>query len=271
MDTRAARHNRAGTAAADKPSVRLGGLDAVRIAAAMMVFLTHVPGRLGLLSGPPIEALVWAGNGVALFFALSGYLLWRPFVTGRPDLRTYLASRAGRILPAYWLACLVLTMLRGGDFLHFAVMDPDQTPKPLGVLWTLQAEVMFYAALPLLGLLRRPLLVPIVLGIGSLALELNLGAARGSGLESLLPIRFWAFTPGMILAAWQPRTDWRWLAGGLVAMTVGAATLELWGGQWADVPSTLGAALLVGWGFRAEPRGRRLWAAGAAISYGIYL
>lgn len=263
---------RGGGSVAEAYQRRLSGLDAVRFAAAMLVFMAHVPSRVGTV--PELgTAFVWGGNGVSLFFALSGYLLWRPFVTGRPSLRSYLLSRAGRILPAYWLAVLVLVPLRGGDIAHFLLMQPDVTPDPLGILWTLQAEVMFYAALPALALIRRPLLVPVVLGAGSLLLEFALVGTSGHGseLEALLPVRFWSFAPGMILAAWRPKTDGRWLVAGFAMMFVGAITFDFWQGQWTDVPSTIGAGLVVGWGMNAQPRGQKVWAAGAAISYGIYL
>lgn len=249
---------------------RLTGLDAVRFAAALMVVATHFTIR-DIASDAPAWSL-WAGNGVSLFFALSGYLLWRPFVDGRPNLMRYAVARAARILPAYWLAVVVLVALRGGDLVGYVVMSPNQS-TPLGVLWTLQAEVQFYLVLPLFAMFRRPLLAPLVFGAASLGLELLLAGtgAHGGALESAIPVRLWAFVPGMLLAAWRPRTDWRWLAGGVALMALGAATLPFWGGQWTDIPSAIGAGLLVGWGIGASPRPRWLWTSGAAVSYGLYL
>jgi peptidoglycan/LPS O-acetylase OafA/YrhL len=158
----------------------------------------------------------------------------------------------------------------------FLLMLPDQA-KPLSVLWTLQAEVMFYLALPYLARIGRPLAVPIVGGLISLGIELAISgtAAHATGIESLLPVRFWAFAPGMILAAWQPKTDWRWLVAGAAFLSLGAMILPftpgLNGGQFANVPAAIGAGLVVGWGIHARPRGALLWSAGAAISYGLYL
>jgi peptidoglycan/LPS O-acetylase OafA/YrhL len=253
---------------------RVVGLDAVRFAAALMVVVAHVGPSNGLsISLPPFLG-DWGGNGVSLFFVLSGYLLWRPFVKGRPQLRSYALARAGRILPAFWLACLVLVPLRGGDLARFLVMLPDRG-TPLGVLWTLQAEVLFYLALPYLGRIRRPLAVPIVGGLISLGLDIAMAGTAGHAtvLEAFLPFRFWAFAPGMILAAWQPRTDWRWLAAGAALLVVGALTLPFTpgGGQYIDIPTVIGAGFVVGWGIHARPLGARGWAAGAAISYGLYL
>lgn len=238
-----------------------------------MVLVTHVPWRLGIDDRPLGD---WGGNGVSLFFVLSGYLLWRPFVSGRPNLRSYLLSRAGRILPAYWLAVVVLVALRGGDLLRYAVMLDGSTngsSVPLGVLWTLQAEVQFYLVLPLLGLAGRPLLVPVMLGAASLALELAVAGsgAGGTPIEVTLPVRFWAFAPGMIVAALQPRADRRWLLAGAVTMLAAALALPLFPSQHSNVIAAVGAGLLVGWGINASPRPRWLWASGAAISYGLYL
>jgi peptidoglycan/LPS O-acetylase OafA/YrhL len=209
-----------------------------------------------------------------VFFALSCYLLWRPFVTGRPDLKAYSLASLGRILPAFWLACLVLVPLQGGNLLSFLVMFPDRG-TPLGVLWTLQAEVMFYLALPYLARIGRPLAVAIVGGLVSLGIELAMAGTplHATLLESFLPVRFWAFAPGMILAVWQPKTDWRWLVAGVGFLALGAMTLPFTpgGGQYVDIPAVIGAGLVVGWGIHARPRGAMWWSAGAAISYGLYL
>ncbi|HLX34643.1 MAG TPA: acyltransferase [Candidatus Limnocylindrales bacterium] len=253
---------------------RAVGLDLVRFAAAMMVVLAHVGVSNGLSFALPDAFAGLGGIGVSLFFALSGYLLWRPLVTGKPGLGAYAANRLARILPAFWLACLVLVPLRGGNLLSYLVMLPDRG-SPLGVIWTLQAEVMFYVALPYLARIGRPLAVPIVGGLLSLALELAIAGtpAHATVVESLLPVRFWAFAPGMVLAAWRPKTDWRWLIAGAAFLVVGVAYLPFTpgGGQYADVPAVIGAGFIVGWGIQARPRGALLWSAGAAISYGLYL
>lgn len=254
---------------AEKPAApkdgRLAGLDAVRFAAAMMVVATHY--------GIPMPFGPWGGNGVSLFFALSGYLLWRPFVTGRPDTRRYLVARGARILPAYWLACVVLVVIFGSApaWAWFAMVPG--VDAPLGVVWTLQAEVAFYLALPLLGLLRRPLAVPIVLGAASLALELLLASTplHAAAAESMLPVRFWAFSGGMIVAASGVRPG-RWtIALGLALMCVGAAVNEQVGGQWTNIPTMLGATFIVAGGVAAAPPLAALWSAGAAVSFGLYL
>jgi peptidoglycan/LPS O-acetylase OafA/YrhL len=253
------------------PLERTVGLDAVRTAAALMVVITHFSDRSGLsLPGN------WGGNGVSVFFVLSGFLLWRPFVLGSPRISDYAISRSARILPAFWLACLILVPLRGGNLFNFLLFVPDR-PIPLPVIWTLQAEVLFYLALPFLGRLRRPLAVPVVLGAISLVLDLAIAWSpyHGSAAEAWLPFRFWAFAPGMALAALAPRTDHRWLIAGLTLLLVASLTLSNnpgWGGgQWTSITAVLGAFLLVGWGTHASPIGARWWATGAGVSYALYL
>ena len=58
--------------------------------------------------------------GLVLFFVLSGFLLWRPFVAAargrrpRPGTREYLVRRGARVLPAYYLALAGSVLLLWG-------------------------------------------------------------------------------------------------------------------------------------------------------------
>src|SRR5438093_11512136 len=88
-------------------TTRSAGLDAVRAIACAMVVLCHVSVYAG--NGE----LAGLKNGVMLFFALSGYLLYRPFVTGRVDLGRYGIARTARIIPAYIVALVGLTLITG--------------------------------------------------------------------------------------------------------------------------------------------------------------
>jgi len=102
-------------------------MDGMRAIAALSVLTTHA----AIVSGA-INQAHW-GNivnrleiGVALFFLLSGFLLYRPFVASRydgrprPRLRKYARRRALRIVPAYWFALTMLTILLSlpGVFTH---------------------------------------------------------------------------------------------------------------------------------------------------------
>ena len=131
------------------------------------------------------------------------------------------------------------------------------------------------AALRSLAVLRRPVAVPLALGIASLLLELSLANTphHGSMAESMIPVRFWAFVPGMLLAARPPRTTRLWLAAGLVLLAIAAwwTPYTPGGGQHTNVISAAGAFAIVGWGISAAPLAPRFWSALAAISYGLYL
>ena len=59
------------------------------------------------------------GYGVYVFFALSGYLLYRPlaaaaFGGGKVDLRRYAINRVLRILPLYYVVVVVLLVVQEG-------------------------------------------------------------------------------------------------------------------------------------------------------------
>jgi peptidoglycan/LPS O-acetylase OafA/YrhL len=117
-------------------------------------------------AGPPI-------TGVVVFFLISGFVLYRPFVEARldgnrmPSLLPYAVRRVARIVPAYWVALAVVTVWLG---LH-EVQTPAGAVRYFGFLqlygsfntanggispaWTLCVEITFYAALPLLALAVR--------------------------------------------------------------------------------------------------------------------
>lgn len=171
-------------------------LDGLRIIAATAVVLCHVGFITGTSSndtGWRASALAHLDAGVAVFFVLSGFLLFRPFplaaTLGRtaPGAGGYLWRRALRILPAYWLtvAAAMLILPENADIdisttlRHLALVQlyADEAPVVgLDHMWSLCTEVAFYAVLPLLagGLLwlsrtrpSRPL--PALLALGGLA------------------------------------------------------------------------------------------------------
>ena len=106
----------AGTA---PPREHFPALDGFRALAAIGVLLAHV----ALLSGLNVRKpglghyLARADVGVSIFFLLSGFLLYRPFVAarlaGRPSmgLGAYARRRALRILPAYWVALTIVAFV----------------------------------------------------------------------------------------------------------------------------------------------------------------
>jgi peptidoglycan/LPS O-acetylase OafA/YrhL len=151
------------------PSSTGGGrdrvLDGYRATAALAVLTTHVAFQTGVVTSGTLGAL--AGRldlGVALFFVLSGFVLYRSYARAEltaspaPSLRRYLRHRALRILPAYWVVVLVVLssvdraghgtgdVLRQGFLLQ--TFSRDQLLADLSQTWSLATEVCFYLFLP---------------------------------------------------------------------------------------------------------------------------
>src|SRR6476620_8001817 len=99
------------------PARRNAALDGLRGIAALSVFVFHawlytrVQVRAAGAHGVAAQAVVELRLGLVLFFVLSGFLLFRPWVAAAlgdrpraPRLATYAAHRVGRIVPAYYVA-----------------------------------------------------------------------------------------------------------------------------------------------------------------------
>ena len=208
---------------------RLPALDALRAVGAAAVVGTHV----GFATGVTGTA-AWGGLlarmdvGVAIFFVLSGFLLFRPYAYAsatsgpHPGVRRYLWRRALRILPAYWLTVLVcLAVLPGNanapqaDWLRFATLTQIYTPghlyEALGHTWSLATEVLFYLLLPLvavaaLGRTWRPARTVARLCVGGVLITGGWLAAMGAGALDMGLHTMWLpafaiwFAAGMALA-----------------------------------------------------------------------
>lgn len=169
---------------------RLAGIEGLRAAAALSVMVGHFNLHLvpaDLLSSAFHRVLNAAGQGLTLFFVLSGFLLFGPFLTAAArhapfNISQYFTNRILRIYPAYVVIFLIVTFGLGLAYTHPAPMsdagvagtadilgrisDPGvivtnlllvHTLTPwtiktgLGVSWSLTTEVCFYLVLPLLA------------------------------------------------------------------------------------------------------------------------
>lgn len=155
-------------------------LDSLRGIAALSVFFFHLPFVLGL-SDPLRSYVLQLNAGVAVFFLLSGFLLYRPFARARfrgeprPALVPYAERRALRLIPAYWVALVFVVLLVGrsgeaqnatavfsprGLVAYFGFLQVYGSSTLLGGIsaaWTLCVEAAFYALLPLWALAMRRL------------------------------------------------------------------------------------------------------------------
>ena len=144
--------------------------------AALGVLATHAAAPAGLYTGDSFLGQFAArlDVGVAVFFVISGFLLYRPFarahIEGTPVMRTraYAWRRLLRIGPAYWVAVTAAALL----FSVPGILTADGIPTyyllaqsytmdtiggGLAQAWTLTIEVAFYAFLPLFALVVRRL------------------------------------------------------------------------------------------------------------------
>jgi peptidoglycan/LPS O-acetylase OafA/YrhL len=138
----------------------------LRAIAVLCVLLTHTSFLSGSNEG------TWFGPfaarldvGVTIFFLISGFLIYRPFVNVRLNgapatpLVVFFKRRFLRIFPAYWAALTLLAIAPGLPDVHserwwvyyglFQAYDPSWFDKGIGTAWSLSTEVAFYLLLPL--------------------------------------------------------------------------------------------------------------------------
>jgi peptidoglycan/LPS O-acetylase OafA/YrhL len=145
-------------------------MDSLRAIAALAIVAYHVAPFAGAFrSEVATDLAAQLSSGVALFFLISGFLLYRPFVLahtggGRlPDVRAYAWRRFLRIVPAYWAAVTVGGLMFAPEvferpllFYGFAqIYSPGSVFEGIPLAWTLCIEVSFYVFLPLFALLPR--------------------------------------------------------------------------------------------------------------------
>jgi peptidoglycan/LPS O-acetylase OafA/YrhL len=149
---------------------RFRHLDGLRALAALSVVVFHsaatTPGWPQATRVSFAYRVIQRGSGgVTLFFLLSGFLLYRPFVQARirrepgPSIGRFWWRRVLRVVPAYWVALTLLAIwpgLRGvhsGDWWRYYLLlqtwSVSTVTGGLSQAWTLCVEAQFYLLLPL--------------------------------------------------------------------------------------------------------------------------
>ena len=261
-----------------------------------MVVVYHAARHLDKAFGMPglLRSVRFGHAGVDFFFVISGFIIL--FVhsrdIGAPNrLAHYAGRRFTRVMPTYWVALsLTIAMATAGsrsapalgDVIRSVLLLPSDTEPLLGVAWTLQYEIVFYALFAVLIAHRSA-------GRGVMALWLAWIAMGVAGVVftnipgSLYGIYNLEFFFGMaaahLLARHRvPRP--RWVLGAGLMLFGACCALESAGpldGQsgWARLAYGIPAALIILGLVESERQGllavpRALKALGSA-SYSIYL
>ncbi|WP_179275708.1 acyltransferase family protein [Rhodococcus sp. 06-418-5] len=242
-------------------------LEGMRALAAIGIVVTHVAFQTGAANSP-LMGRIWGRFDltVAIFFALSGFLLWRPHAAqarglapAQPALR-YFWSRAVRILPAYWVVVvLVLLFLpnAGGDYrVWLANLSLTQVFVPLTLtegmtqMWSLSVEVAFYLLLPVFAWL--------MVRLRGASAKYRISVLLGASAVTLS----WAFVPITTADAihhdnWLPGY-FPWFAAGMVLAEVSVGP-QTWVHRWARrrwvMPSIAVAAFVLSATPLAGPQG----------------
>lgn len=221
-------------------------LDPIRGIAVLLIVLFHV----SFYSG--VWLTTWWGRDIAsqlqiavpIFFSLSAFLLYRPFIAERvggrrPGVAGYAWRRALRILPAYWVVIALSAFYYGTAattfgsdwWVYFGLLGnyaPLYDPGALcgeavctSIYWSLGTELLFYAVLPLyvFGMDRLtgkagsrwlPVNLTVLLGVGLASVAIGVGI-RGrpdaSWLIYTLATNAIYFAVGMALAGFSVETS----------------------------------------------------------------
>lgn len=164
-----------------RPKTNIAALDGVRAIACLTVLDYHINlmTRDTHIWNPTnsshlfLSAIALAGaSGVTLFFVLSGFLLFMPYVKAMlfdndwPATRQFYLRRVLRIIPGYYVALFVMILVIHPEYLQpdhlrdlglFLTLFMDSIPETFqklnGPFWTLAVEWQFYLLLPLLSIL----------------------------------------------------------------------------------------------------------------------
>jgi peptidoglycan/LPS O-acetylase OafA/YrhL len=255
---------------------RNAGLDAIRVAACALVVAYHLHVFTGLDLGPVSQG--GGPAGVAMFFALSGYLITKSAAGSLPG---YTVLRVARLWPAYLLALVGLTLITGSSQvpdhpIEYALVlqnyDPSTFHQFIVPAWTLAIEIVFYLVAPVL--VRLPLSATILLGAASLAGWLVLVVVGVSSLFWIasMPFMFWLFVPGIVVGRGVRLPKAPILGVALIVLGLVGGTLPDWdpiGLTLVYGAPALGAGMLIAADLTVPMPS--VWAAGAAISYAVYL
>jgi peptidoglycan/LPS O-acetylase OafA/YrhL len=277
---------------------RFAAGDPLRAVAALSVVLFHVayfnlyfrgearrdvfPPLYGEL---PSKVLADMQLGLYVFFALSGYLIGRPFIRAfvlgsrAPAVRPYLRNRVMRVVPPLWLVFTVILVLQwpphssptqvAAVYGFLQTYHDSRIAFRIGQAWTLSVEMAYYLLVPLIALaltwLTRERVGPrarlgiVIAGLVAVAAASLEYAERAHGVWGArsVPAVLYAFVPGLLLAAVEmeaaPRIRNRRVGIGVavllamagVACIVGYTNTPFWRVKLHDLLAAAGPGCLV--------------------------
>ncbi|MFF7334885.1 acyltransferase family protein [Streptomyces sp. NPDC008150] len=201
---------------------RLYAIDAIRLAAALMVAVHHYAGTArmnrpgNVVWGRPVSEIMptvfrfasYGWIGVEIFFVISGFVICMSCWDRTP--RQFFVSRVMRLYPAYWCGVVITTCvvaalpgvwerLRLREVLINLTMlqSGSGVPNVDGVYWTLWSELRFY------------LLFLIVVATGTTYRKVVLFCCGWGAVAMLAPV---SKSPLLILVA-DPEGAWFFIAG----------------------------------------------------------
>lgn len=274
-----------------RPSAgRIAALQYLRAIAALMVVGYHASHYLAYFRKPAGPIHLWESSlgmwGVALFFALSGYLMARLAPVTPPG--RFLLHRVARIYPVYFVAIAVFFALSPvivghvftPRFLPSTLVPVGPAGYTLGVEWTLLYELTFYVFIFLLIAGGQVRAIPGV-AIGWIALVIGWRLAFGEPASLEMPVIYQlpassaniGFACGLLVPAVtrRLRVHPAWMLAGL-----GVLLLDIGGVIPAD-RTIAGAvsALMIAAALGAQPSGGglagRIGISLGDASYAIYL
>ncbi|MDX6679920.1 MAG: hypothetical protein QOE31_3972 [Solirubrobacteraceae bacterium] len=223
----------------------------VRGVGMLFVFLTHLFLLADTKPDNNMRTYGWAAPvlghidlGLAAFFALSGYLIARPFArayvldTRRPRLRSYVRNRVLRVVPAFYLFTVLVLLRFGldgslesghantssalqvlGQFLFVQGQTGGPAVVPIGPAWSIGAEIGFYVLIPIASWLAYRLGGGIVgpqrraaagvaaaglLMLVSIVLRAKAGNQYSFAWLTSPPAIMYVFMPGVAIAVVEP-------------------------------------------------------------------
>lgn len=193
----------------------IAALDGLRAAAALGVVVTHVSfqTRTGWAFAERFDFFV------AVFFALSAFVLWR-----RPvgDIPSYYRRRALRLAPAYLATVIAVTALLpearsmtwpviAANLTATQIYFPNALAPGLTHLWSLCVEIAFYIAMPVIAWGLRRFSKPVRVGI---IIAIALASLGWGWLAEVIP---GTIAPADVNAQIWPPAYSLWFAVGMLA------------------------------------------------------